>query len=661
MPLRALCVVAACTVVAPGIALYAQPARPQFRAGVELLQLDVVVLDARRQPVTGLTAADFTVLDNGVETPIRAFTPIDLAASSPTDADSVFAAGRDVVTNASGSDEGRLVVILMDRTIPIEQPTLTARKIALAAVDALGPHDLAAVVSTSNSAVQTRAVQNLTADHARLRAAIEAGDPSVGMSGTAEGIMNMPGSPFRIDPMNDSRCLCGICVPETITRVADAVQGTPRRRKLLLFIGSSMIWQSTRPIAEAFQDPGCETRLKDARTAMFAALDRANLTVHSIDPQGLVNAGPQSQAAAMTRSSRSAIDSRQSGITTTLNERENLSVLPERTGGRVVVGANNPERTIPEIFRESASYYVLGIERAAASGGSGTRTIQVKVGRKGLRVVAQRQYAPTPPKVTATAASTAAAPIDDALRGLLPEAGLPLAMAVTAFSRPDGGAAVVRVNVNVASFAPPDGAAAALDVVVMAVDRTGKPLGTARQTSTIAARPPGSRAPAEVSAQSHLELPAGDYGLRVAVSDPASGQVASVFADITVPAFHDAALTLSGMSVEMVDRARSVASPTTRRRFARSDAVRAVLQIYQGTRRSEAPVAVALRVRILDAAGTVVRDQSLPFPPSSFVDRRTDCVVTLPLSAVVPGDYLLQLEAAADRHTSGSTLRFTVE
>lgn len=658
MYLRASCVVATCVLIVSSIVLYAQPAPPQFRAGVELLQLDVVVLDARRQPVTGLTATDFTVLDNGVETPIRAFTPVDLAASGPAAHDSALAAGHDVVTNRAGNEEGRLVVILMDRTIPIEQPTLTARKIALAAVDALGPHDLAAVVSTGNNAVQTRAVQNLTADRARLRAAIEAGDPSVGMSGTAEGIMNMPGSPFKIDPMNDSRCLCGVCVPDTITRVADAVQGTPRRRKLLLFIGSSMMWQSTRPIAEAFQDPGCETRLEDARTAMFAALDRANLTVHSIDPQGLVNAAPQSQAAAMTRSSRSAIDSLQSGIAATLRERENLSVLPERTGGRVVVGANNPERTIPDIFRESASYYVLGIERAATSSGAGTRTLQVRVGRKGLRVVAQRQYAPTP---RTTAASAAAAPIDAALRGLLPEAGMPLAMAVTAFSRPDGGAAVVRVNVNVASFAPPDGAAAALDVVVMAVDRTGKPLGTARQTSTIAARPPGSRPPAEVGAQSHLELPAGDYGLRVAVSDPASGTVASVFADITVPAFHDAALTLSGMSVEIVDRARNVASPTTRRRFTRNDAVRAVLQIYQGTRRSEALAAVAVRVRILDAAGTVVRDQSLPFAPSSFVDRRTDCVVTLPLSALAPGDYLLQLEAAADRHTSGSTLRFTVE
>ena len=52
---------------------------PQFRAGVELIQLDVTVLDNKRQPVRGLTAADFTVMDNGVATPIRAFTPVELA------------------------------------------------------------------------------------------------------------------------------------------------------------------------------------------------------------------------------------------------------------------------------------------------------------------------------------------------------------------------------------------------------------------------------------------------------------------------------------------------------------------------------------------------------------------------------------------------------
>ena len=38
---------------------------PQFRAGVELYQLDVTVLDDKRVPVRGLKEGEFTVLING--------------------------------------------------------------------------------------------------------------------------------------------------------------------------------------------------------------------------------------------------------------------------------------------------------------------------------------------------------------------------------------------------------------------------------------------------------------------------------------------------------------------------------------------------------------------------------------------------------------------
>jgi hypothetical protein len=40
-----------------------QESRPQFRTGVELVQLDVTVLDNKREPVNGLSASDFTVAD----------------------------------------------------------------------------------------------------------------------------------------------------------------------------------------------------------------------------------------------------------------------------------------------------------------------------------------------------------------------------------------------------------------------------------------------------------------------------------------------------------------------------------------------------------------------------------------------------------------------
>ena len=66
------------TTDAPPPAAQAQGDRPVFRGGVDLIQLDVSVLDRKRQPVVGLNASDFTVFENGVQRPVRAFTSIQL-------------------------------------------------------------------------------------------------------------------------------------------------------------------------------------------------------------------------------------------------------------------------------------------------------------------------------------------------------------------------------------------------------------------------------------------------------------------------------------------------------------------------------------------------------------------------------------------------------
>ena len=73
-----------------------------------------------------------------------------------------------------------------------------------------------------------------------------------------------------------------------------------------------------------------------------------------------------------------------------------------------------------------------------------------------------------------------------------------------------------------------------------------------------------------------------------------------------------------------------------RRVFRRADQVRAVLQIYQGTERTEPIAPVSMHVQILDAKGAAVRDQSLSFPEKAFANRRADCVITLPLAGFRP-------------------------
>ncbi len=532
-----------------------------------------------------------------------------------------------------------------------------AQKIAVAAVEALGPHDLGALVSTSGA----YSPQNFTADRGRLVKAIMQRDWSTESTGFL----------WSLDQGGDGRCLCGLCVLETVTQISDAVREAPRRRKLLLFIGRGLVVNSGP--RDPKSDPGCEHPLKLARQKLYDSLAVSNLTVHSIDPRGLENVGDLTKAAVsgagFDRPVNSGPNVRLQQLTGARNDllrtQDSLRILPARTGGRTVVNTNVPDQQIPEIFRESEAYYLLGVERGTSDRPDGTRSIEVKVGRKGLRAYAQRQYVLAPAKGAAVVppGATVSVPVSpgEAVNGLLPRAGVRLALAVTSFASPESARSVVRVNIDAGAFAHDDGTAVPLDIDVLAVDETGRTVASARQTSTISAVRLRSGSPAEVNVQSHLELAPGEYGVRVAVSDPATGKVASVFSDITVPKFESAALSLSGVAVETTSPPSDAPAPTTRRVFHRDERVRALLQIYQGTERTEAIAAVSMRVQILDAKGGAVRDQSLPFTEKAFTNRRADCVITLPLASLPPGDYLLKLEASVDRHTTGRALRFAVE
>ena len=184
----------------PHIRLNAQSSSqplPTFRSGIDIVQLDVVVLDRNRQPVTGLTAKDFTILEDGKARPLAAFVPVTVPewplpdATAPAPASWTREVTSDVSTNQRPGD-GRVVVIVMDRSIPMEQPTVAARKIAHAIVDALGPNDVATVVRTGKFTGEGYQ-QGFTADRARLRRAIDA--PYIGLTNppymTKDGLVRL--------------------------------------------------------------------------------------------------------------------------------------------------------------------------------------------------------------------------------------------------------------------------------------------------------------------------------------------------------------------------------------------------------------------------------------------------------------------------------------
>src|SRR5690606_32283208 len=180
-------------------------------------------------------------------------------AEGPVDGRLRWLVAADDVTSNDLSAEGRLVVILLDRSIPSGAPVALARDIALAAVDELGPGDVAAVVRSSGFANNGR-VQGFTANPGLLAAAIES--TFTGMTST-----DLNPSPFPGTDPSTTDCHCGLCVFETLGNVAAAMADAPRRRKLLLFVGSSI----TMPLPVATDE--CYSVVRGPRERVMRALE----------------------------------------------------------------------------------------------------------------------------------------------------------------------------------------------------------------------------------------------------------------------------------------------------------------------------------------------------------------------------------------------------
>ncbi len=110
--------VLASSAAAPGV--YPQEQRPAYRANVEIVRLHAAVLDGDGNPVTGLTARDFVVVDNGVE--------------------------HEVALALSPGDTPIDVALVFDQSDSIRQSAPTVKRDARAFLDALGPDDCAFVL-----------------------------------------------------------------------------------------------------------------------------------------------------------------------------------------------------------------------------------------------------------------------------------------------------------------------------------------------------------------------------------------------------------------------------------------------------------------------------------------------------------------------------------
>ena len=633
---------------------------PTFRTGIDAIQLDVSVLDKDRKPVRGLTAADFTVLEDGKPRELVAFSAVELPALPDAPPAGIETVAPDVTRNDLPA--GRIVVILLDpflqrvmvpgRVTIADPPGITAlRATAASVVNGLGPGDLAAVGHTIYGVPQ-----NFTTDKNRLKRAIDT--TAFGTNKRAEG-------------EEWGNCECGTCRLESITRVANALRAEPQRRKVIFFIGERV---QLAPVQGR-----CNAYLEPATKQMTLATQLANVTVNTVDPNAMettnVHAGDDFKPESPGGISGAARAQEQANRAFLIERHQSLQTVADWTGGRAVLNTNVPETSVGPILDESSAYYLLAFQSSDVKRDGRFHAITVRVNRPDVQVRTRRGYYADP--VAPAADTTSPISLEAVSRGLLPDRGLPMNVSTAPFRGPNGTPVVlvttgVRAGETAAPAAPRPADAAPLlepvEILTSAFRDGDKNVDWQRQR-VAAALPSGTPGQLRYESVSTLTLQPGTYEVRVAARHEHENVSGSVYAYVDVPDFDRDPFTLSG-AVLLDRRAPTLplpealagildAAPTTRRDFAGSDQVTALVRVYQRAGQPATAVNVFFHIfdeKLQEVGATERLLETAAFAKTGAADAR----FPVPLETLRPGAYVMQIGV-----TGGPVLRrdvrFTVK
>ncbi len=209
-----------------------------------------------------------------------------------------------------------------------------------------------------------------------------------------------------------------------------------------------------------------------------------------------------------------------------------------------------------------------------------------------------------------------------------------------------------------------------VDYLVRAFTPEGSPKSGRTQKINVAMHAAEMGADDEYDLLMTLPVKPGRYEIRAAVHNATLDRNGSVYADVVVPDFSKAPLSLTGVIVSakparvaapyFATEAISPSVPTTRRVFRQADHVTAYLRAYQGKVDVFAPVQV--EIRILDDHDNVISNETQTLAPDDFSKkaRAADVNYTLPASNLAPGNYLLTFEASAGTNKARRDVRFSV-
>jgi hypothetical protein len=279
-------------------------------------------------------------------------------------------------------------------------------------------------------------------------------------------------------------------------------------------------------------------------------------------------------------------------------------------------------------------------------------------------------FDPNPPVAKAAGADLEAlVPAAVAASGVLPARGVPMSTSLLPMSIPGADEPGLMVVTGLEPFqsavSPVPTSDVRVNVFVGVFDPRARPLSENRFSLSLA---PPRVAGKHYDVVSPLTLKPGTYEIRVGAST-ADGRSGSSTSYVDIPDFKKEALSLSGVALTTVPAGATVAIdraddllpfvPTTQRVFRQTDTIRTFLRVYRGG--SDPVVPVDLAVSMVDTHGQSMLTMNQTLDADRFKgDRAAEVRLELPLSGLVPGDYLLSFAVAEGKTHARRDVRLSV-
>jgi VWFA-related protein len=418
---------------APAPATQAPPAataaqeKPTFKIQVDLVTQDIVVKEEKGNFIPDLKKEDFDIFEDGVKQDISSMTVVTggrvtnvLAPPPPPPPEGIILPP----TRPKNDVSGRIFVFFVDDLHLQFHNTGRVRDLfKRISKELVHEGDMFGIVSSGPSSIAV----DMTYDKSRLDEAIKK------IAGSELKPTDIINGPSGAEGPSEVRYRAHVAF-STINDLLTNLEQVHNRRKALIYVSDGYDFNPFQDARLGLMDPNSpfaqnefartqnqinQQNASDSGTSgapvdpftqqqkqseTFADADlarelgevtrqanRANVTMYTIDPRGLVGMGDIDEQ----------VDPQQWNEFVRKSQ-DSLRVIAEETGGIAVVNQNDFSKALKRIDAETSDYYVLGFYSKNPDATKRRRQIEVKVARKGAQIWSRKEYVLKAPPVASS-------------------------------------------------------------------------------------------------------------------------------------------------------------------------------------------------------------------------------------------------------------------